>query len=162
MRRWSELLQDLKTALELNRKSGKKGFTLIELLIVIAIIAILASMAIPSYINYQKKAKVSSYAEPVARACLMDIVTYCINHPGDTAPVDQLPNCQDTTAPDGQSITVSVDGGSCDDNGEPSDTTVTAKYGSVTDYEAQCQYKQGQGIICQIVESTSSSSSSSS
>ncbi len=52
-----------------------KGFTLIELLVVIAIIAILASLAIPQYLKYQRKAKVSSYAEPIARGCLMDLVS---------------------------------------------------------------------------------------
>ena len=50
---------------------NKKGFTLIELLVVIAIIAILASLAIPTYMRYQQRAKVSAYAEPHARACLL-------------------------------------------------------------------------------------------
>jgi len=119
-----KIFEDLKRAVELNSKEGKKGFTLIELLIVIAIIAILASMAIPSYLRYQQKAKVSSYAEPHARACLMDIVTYCMEHPGEnigTDDIKKLSNCKDlilsnnanTTTPDGTNYVV-IDNGTGD------------------------------------------------
>ncbi len=90
------VLENLKQALELN-KGAKKGFTLIELLVVIAIIAILASLAIPSYLKYQQKAKVSSYAEPAARACLMDIIDYCMQHPGvavNATTINELTNCK--------------------------------------------------------------------
>jgi type IV pilus assembly protein PilA len=42
-------------------------------------------LAIPQYLSYQRKAKVSSYAEPMARGCLMDLAAYCMENPNADA-----------------------------------------------------------------------------
>jgi type IV pilus assembly protein PilA len=122
-----------------------KGFTLIELLVVIAIIAILASIAIPQYTKYQKKAKVSSYALPIARGCAMDIVSYCIENDGDTINASALPNCNlpngTQTAGGKVILTVNVDAKSCSNSEPPSDILTTAELTTATDYKAYCEYK---------------------
>ena len=141
------------------RLNSSKGFTLIELLVVIAIIAILASLAIPQYLKYQQKAKVSSYAEPIARGCLMDYVAWCMENPSGTPTVANLRNCYDSATNDGVFATA---GGSvtlfisavllaCKEDGRPnSAATVKATLEGVGDFEAVCS-TPNDSVKCTVV-----------
>ncbi len=140
----------------------QKGFTLIELLVVIAIIAILASLAIPQYLSYQRKAKVSSYAEPIARGCIMDLAAYCMENAGQTVnPIvgatSPLPNCRNTTpstAGGNVNLTSSAESVTCGTDGTvnlgtASSGGIIATLQGVGDFRARC-YADQSSIRCTI------------
>jgi type IV pilus assembly protein PilA len=139
----------------------RKGFTLIELLVVIAIIAILASLAIPQYLKYQRKAKVSSYAEPIARGCIVDLAAYCMENPGAnlSSPVGSSSpgaNCKNTTVSTaGGNVNLSASGtASCNDQGvlnfgDASRDGVIATLDTVSDFRARC-YADASSIRCTV------------
>jgi type IV pilus assembly protein PilA len=130
----------------------QKGFTLIELLVVIAIIAILASLAIPQYLKYQQKAKVSSYAEPVARGCMLDIAAWCMENAGQTANTSQLSNCANTTVSTaGGTVSLTVPATvNCQDDGQvPNTVNIIAKINNLNDYQAKC-YAKDQSVRCTV------------
>ncbi len=129
----------------------QKGFTLIELLVVIAIIAILASLAIPQYLKYQRKAKVSSYAEPIARGCIMDLAAYCMENPNaptagfTVGSTSYGANCRNNPASTaGGNVTLSSSGtATCRADGTlefgtASGDGIIATLSGVTDYRARC------------------------
>lgn len=140
----------------------QKGFTLIELLVVIAIIAILASLAIPQYLSYQRKARVSSYAEPIARGCMVDIAAYCMENAGETnVSFTKLPNCaKGTVETAGGTVTLEVRPTTtfnCKDDGQVADNVeVIATLQNVKDYQAKCKAEK-QSIRCTVEKGTSSS-----
>ena len=155
--------QSFEKSREFNRE---RGFTLIELLVVIAIIAILASIAIPQYLKYQRKAKVSSYAEPIARACLMDMLSYCSEEnptAAVTVNITNTPNCCSGPGACGSSANFTTPGGqvyfsggstanfNCDTANSTliTGTYVQANLSTVPDYVAECTF-QNQSIRCKV------------
>ena len=56
----------------------RKGFTLIELLIVVLIIAILAAIAIPNFMEFQTRAKVSRLKADM-RTIAIGLEAYCVD-----------------------------------------------------------------------------------
>ncbi len=136
----------------------QKGFTLIELLVVIAIIAILASLAIPQYLSYQRKARVSSYAEPIARACMMDIAAYCMENAGETnVNINKLANCEKQNVETAGGI-VELDPPTtfnCDSNGQVAgNIQVIARIQNIQDYQARC-FAEKQSVRCTVEKRTS-------
>ncbi len=139
----------------------QKGFTLIELLVVIAIIAILASLAIPQYLSYQRKAKVSSYAEPIARGCIIDLVAFCIENPGGTGNYSVGSgssglNCRNTSVTTaGGNVTLNASGtATCENDGTlkfgtASSGGIIATLSGVTDFQARC-YADQSSIRCTV------------
>ncbi len=63
-----------------NSKTRNSGFTLIEMMITVAIIGILAAVAIPSFIDYIRAAKVSEVHENLDK-CYKGVIDYFVrNH----------------------------------------------------------------------------------
>ena len=131
-----------------------KGFTLVELLIVIAILSILASVAVPIYVSYRQKAKVTSVALPYAKECTRQIVDYCINlRPSSPINIDisslSLTDCQSKyLSLYNENLSITGDF-TCEPGGYISSGSVNASIGSVNNFVAKCLI-DSTGIKCRI------------
>lgn len=131
------------------------GFTLIELIIVIAIIAILSSMAIPIYIKYQNKSKVTSFALPIANACAKDIISYCIElNPTTPTSIDvsnlDLRNCKASSNVLEHNLTINITGNIiCAKGGNVSNGTIMGQISSINDYKVKC-YLNNNALVCTV------------
>ncbi|MGC9006248.1 MAG: prepilin-type N-terminal cleavage/methylation domain-containing protein, partial [Sulfurihydrogenibium sp.] len=96
------------------------------------------------------KAKVSSYAEPVARACIMDLAAYCVENPGAPLALDGTTgkNCVNTVTPGG-SVTIFGTVPTCDATGSLTSGKISAKLVDIDDYTASCTVQTG-GFKCTI------------
>ena len=124
-------------------KNNGAGFTLIELLVVIAIIAVLASLSITQYLKYQRKAKIVSYAQPLGRGCLIDIVSFCLTNQGEAINLTSLLNCRYTTIKtEAGNVTLDISmSGNCTDQGNPPFGYVNATLEGVPDYYSSCYFE---------------------
>jgi len=133
-----------------------KGFTLIELIIVIAILSILASIAIPVYKRYQQKAKISSYALPIVKACATDALSYCMSERAAdasqvTMDVTSLPNCKSAIQTAQGQLKINITGSfTCEESGHVSNGTVNGELEGIDLYFARCTLSS-QSLHCTIL-----------
>jgi type IV pilus assembly protein PilA len=77
-------------------KEKDQGFTLIELLVVIVIIGILAAIAIPIFLNQQKKGVDSSLKSDLKSAATT-VETWRVDHPSDAITPDTVESDESVT-----------------------------------------------------------------
>ncbi len=83
----------------LRKQNGEKGFTLIELMIVVAIIGILAAVAIPAYMTYIQKSRVTALVFPGLHAIENSVGLYYATNDDmpETAQLTSMMEDADTT-----------------------------------------------------------------
>ncbi len=81
----------------LRKENAQKGFTLIELMIVVAIIGILAAVAIPAYMTYIQKSRVTSLVFPGVHSIETNVGLYYATNGTMPSAIGTMAEDADTT-----------------------------------------------------------------
>ncbi|RTZ70033.1 MAG: hypothetical protein DSZ30_01425 [Aquificaceae bacterium] len=128
--------------------SLQKGFTIMELLVAIVIISILVFMiSFSIYEDYVEKSKVAKDGLMYAKSCLNDLLTYCMEHPGESLDYTIFENCQDRPSFYGN-VTFTIPPANCSVGGTlPENFYVEAHSTLSNKFYVKCVYNEG-GIKC--------------
>lgn len=126
----------------------QKGFTITELLVAIVIISILVFMiSFSIYEGYVEKSKVIQDGLIYAKNRLNDLLTYCIEHPGERLNYTHFENCRERTVFYGR-ITFTIPPANCSIDGNlPKNFWVEVHSTASDKFVVKCIYNEG-GIKC--------------
>jgi prepilin-type N-terminal cleavage/methylation domain-containing protein len=122
----------------------REGFTLVELLIVISIISILLSFSVVFFKDYKKRAYLTQDGMLLAKNCIGNLISYCINHPNQIVNPLQDPNCKSTASVFGNiTFFVKASTAVCTSDGQlPDRYTIIVRSSVVDNYHIECTYYQ--------------------
>jgi prepilin-type N-terminal cleavage/methylation domain-containing protein len=130
-------------------QKSTEGFTLVELLIVISIFSILVGFSVLFLKNYKEKAMITQDGIQIARNCIADLMSYCIDHPnGSIEPTKSL-YCHNTTGHIFGEITYTIEApiNTCNGSELPEGYTVKVFSSAVQHYHIECKYVN-KSVIC--------------
>ena len=120
----------------------KRAFTLIELLMVIAIISVLVSFSIKYYTNQKERAMLTQDGMEIAKNCIADLISFCIDHPNGQLDPSKSVFCESRHSVFGDvTYTIDVPQNTCNGSQLPDGYTVKVYSSAAPHYHIECKYK---------------------